>query len=58
MKLNEISVINASLPVHGIARLRIVHGSILPGVTKGGAQASCAIVGERATDVMRGQQGI
>lgn len=58
MGLDEMSVVDASLAVHGIERLRIADGSVLPRVTTGNTQAPCAIIGERAANIMRRQHGI
>jgi choline dehydrogenase len=58
MGLDDMSVVDASLAVHGIDRLRIADGSVLPRVTTGNTQAPCAIIGERAADIMRRQHGI
>ncbi|NUB13738.1 hypothetical protein GAY28_14125 [Azospirillum brasilense] len=51
--LDDRSVVDASLAVHGIDRLRVADGSILPRVTTGNTQAPCAIVGERAAEILR-----
>lgn len=58
MGLDDMSVVDASLAVHGIERLRIADGSCLPRVTTGNTQAPCTIIGERAADIMRIQHGI
>jgi len=55
MGSDDMSVVDAKLAVHGIAGLRIADGSVLPRVTTGNTQAPCAIVGERAADLMRRQ---
>ncbi|MGF7162576.1 choline dehydrogenase [Rhodoligotrophos appendicifer] len=53
MGLADMSVVDASLAVHGVRRLRIADGSILPRVTTGNTQAPCAIIGERAAEILR-----
>jgi choline dehydrogenase len=55
MGSDDMSVVDAKLAVHGIAGLRVADGSVLPRVTTGNTQAPCAIVGERAADLMRRQ---
>lgn len=55
MGSDDMSVVDAKLAVHGIAGLRIADGSVLPRVTTGNTQAPCAIVGERAADLIRRQ---
>jgi len=48
-------VVNGALQVHGIERLRIADGSIMPRVTTGNTMAPCLIIGERAADVLRAE---
>jgi choline dehydrogenase len=42
------SVVNGNLKVHGIDRLRIADGSIMPRIATGNTIAPCVIIGERA----------
>lgn len=58
MGSDDMSVVDAKLAVHGITGLRIADGSVLPRVTTGNTMAPCAIVGERAADLMRRQYGL
>lgn len=58
MGSDAMSVVDAKLAVHGITGLRIADGSVLPRVTTGNTQAPCAVVGERAADIMRRQYGL
>ncbi|KRE05053.1 oxidoreductase [Bosea sp. Root381] len=58
MGSDDMSVVGATLAVHGITGLRIADGSVLPRVTTGNTQAPCAVVGERAAEVMRRQYGL
>lgn len=58
MGLDEMSVVDASLAVHGVEGLRVADGSILPRVTTGNTQAPCAIVGERAAQMVRRKHGL
>lgn len=58
MGSDDMSVVDAKLAVHGITGLRIADGSVLPRVTTGNTQAPCAVVGERAADIMRRQYGL
>lgn len=58
MGSDEMAVVDAKLAVHGITGLRIADGSVLPRVTTGNTQAPCAIVGERASEIMRRQYGL
>lgn len=58
MGLDEMSVVDATLAVHGVEGLRVADGSILPKVTTGNTQAPCAIIGERAAEMLRGEYGL
>ena len=53
MGLDDMAVVDASLAVQGVEGLRIADGSILPRVTTGNTQAPCAVVGERAAQMLR-----
>jgi choline dehydrogenase len=55
MGLDEMSVVDASLRVHGVSNLRIADGSVLPRITTGNTMAPCVVVGERASDLIRMQ---
>ncbi len=58
MGLDDMSVVDATLAVHGVEGLRVADGSILPKVTTGNTQAPCAIVGERAAEMLRSRYGL
>ena len=53
MGRDDMSVVDASLKVYGIDALRVADGSIMPRVTTGNTQAPCAIIGERAAQMLR-----
>ncbi|MBA9068328.1 choline dehydrogenase [Methylobacterium sp. RAS18] len=53
MGRDAMSVVDASLKVYGIDALRIADASIMPRVTAGNTQAPCAIIGERAAQMIR-----
>jgi choline dehydrogenase len=53
MGRDAMSVVDASLKVYGIEGLRIADGSIMPRVTTGNTQAPCAVIGERAAEMIR-----
>jgi choline dehydrogenase len=53
MGRDAMSVVDASLRVYGIDGLRVADGSIMPRVTTGNTQAPCAIIGERAAELIR-----
>ena len=52
------SVVNATLQVYGIERLRIADGSIMPRVTAGNTMAPCVIIGERAAEMLKAEHGL
>jgi choline dehydrogenase len=53
MGTDEMSVVDGSLKVYGIKKLRVADGSILPRVTTGNTMAPCVIVGERAATLIQ-----
>jgi choline dehydrogenase len=53
MGQDTMSVVDASLKVYGIDALRIADGSIMPRVATGNTQAPCAVIGERAAEMIR-----
>jgi choline dehydrogenase len=53
MGRGEMSVVDASLKVHGMDGLRVADGSIMPRVTTGNTMAPCVIIGERAASMIR-----
>jgi len=53
MGRDAMSVVDASLKVYGMEGLRIADGSIMPRVATGNTQAPCAVIGERAADMIR-----
>jgi choline dehydrogenase-like flavoprotein len=58
MGRDGMSVVDASLKVHGIEGLRIADGSIMPRVTTGNTMAPCVIIGERAAAMIRDVHGV
>lgn len=46
------AVVDASLRVHGIERLRVADASIMPRITSGNTMAPCVIIGERAGEML------
>jgi choline dehydrogenase len=58
MGRDDMSVVDASLKVYGIDALRVADGSIMPRVTTGNTQAPCAIIGERAAQMLRETHGL
>jgi choline dehydrogenase len=55
MGQDAMSVVDGSLNVYGIEKLRIADGSIMPRVTTGNTMAPCVIIGELAAEVLRAE---
>jgi len=55
---SSTSLVDATLKVHGVDGLRVADGSIMPRVTTGNTQAPCAIIGERAAEMIRQAHGL
>ena len=53
MGTDEMSVVDGKLKVYGVEGLRIADGSIMPEITTGNTMAPCAVIGERAADILR-----
>ena len=52
MGTDDMSVVDGTLKVHGIDRLRIADASIMPRITTGNTMAPCVVIGERAADLL------
>jgi choline dehydrogenase len=52
MGLDDMSVVDGNLKVHGIDRLRIADASIMPRITTGNTMAPCMVIGERAAEII------
>jgi choline dehydrogenase len=50
-----VSVVDATLKVHGIEHLRIADGSIMPRLTTGNTKAPCVVIVERAAEILRAE---
>lgn len=58
MGRDDLAVVDATLKVRGVEGLRVADGSIFPTVPTGNIQAPCAIVGERAAQIIRDTYGL
>jgi choline dehydrogenase len=58
MGRDPMAVVDASLKVHGIEGLRVADGSVLPRLPTGNTQAPCAIIGERAAQMLKEENGL
>jgi choline dehydrogenase len=52
MGQDDLSVVDAQLRVHGVKKLRIADGSIMPTITTGNTHAPCVIIGERLAEIL------
>lgn len=55
---DAMSVVDGSLNVYGIDRLRIADGSIMPRITTGNTMAPCVVIGERAGEILKIANGV
>lgn len=53
MGRDDLAVVDATLKVRGVDGLRVADGSIFPTIPTGNLQAPCAVVGERAAQIIR-----
>ncbi|PRD43114.1 oxidoreductase [Phyllobacterium phragmitis] len=52
MGQDDMSVVDAQLRVHGVGKLRVADGSIMPLISTGNTQAPCVIIGERMAEIL------
>ncbi|WP_239501402.1 GMC oxidoreductase, partial [Enterobacter hormaechei] len=55
MGLGADAVVDPELKVYGIAGLRVADASIMPEVISGNTNAACAMIGQRAADMILGK---
>jgi choline dehydrogenase len=53
MGQDSMSVVDGSLKVYGINKLRVADASIMPEITSGNTMAPCVVIGERAADILK-----
>ena len=58
MGQDEMSVVDGKLKVRGIEGLRIADGSVMPSIASGNTMAPCAMIGARASTLIRQAHGI
>jgi choline dehydrogenase len=52
MGTDEMAVVDDQLRVHGISKLRVADGSIMPTIISGNTNAACIMIGEKAADLI------
>ena len=58
MGTDDMSVVDSRLRVYGIRGLRVADGSIMPAITTGNTMAPCVMIGQRAADMLRKDNGL
>lgn len=53
---DPMSVVNDSLQVHGLERLRVIDASIMPTITSGNTYAATLMIAEKGADLIRGKR--
>ena len=52
---DPLAVVDSTLRVHGIDRLRVVDASVMPQVTTGNTNAPTIMIAEKAVDLILGR---
>jgi choline dehydrogenase len=55
MGSDKMAVVDASLRVHGISKLRVADASIMPSIINGNTNAACMMIGEKCADLIKGK---
>jgi choline dehydrogenase len=56
MGIDSGAVVDAQLRVRGIERLRVVDASVMPELPSGNTNIPCIMIGEKASDLIRGRR--
>ena len=54
MGVDDMAVVDPELRVHGISGLRVADASIMPTIVGGNTNAPAIMIGEKASDLIRG----
>jgi choline dehydrogenase len=55
MGRDPLAVVDGSLKVYGIERLRVADASVMPRITAGNTMAPCVVIGERAAEEIKSE---
>lgn len=58
MGIDDLSVVDPELRVHGIRGLRVVDASVMPAVPSGNCHTAIVMIAERASDLIRGVSSV
>jgi choline dehydrogenase len=53
MGTDDLAVVDPSLRVRGVDRLRVIDASVMPTVTSGNTNAASIMIGEKGADLLR-----
>jgi choline dehydrogenase len=55
---DPMAVVDARLRVHGLEGLRIADAAIMPRIVGGNTNAACIMIGEKAADLIKQDNGL